>query len=85
VYTTRKWLHLFEGFEKGDTKVNMHKLGKKRSLVGSWEGPYEFGNYKDGKGFREQDEGNKTCILNDLDGKHWEWARRNLQIYHSTS
>jgi hypothetical protein len=20
-----------------------------------------------------------------LDGKHWEWARRDLQIYHSTS
>jgi len=46
---------LFEGFEKGDTKVNMRKLGKKISLVGSWEGLYEFGYYKDGKGFQEQD------------------------------
>jgi hypothetical protein len=32
-----------KGLRRGNTKINMHKLGKKRSLVGSWEGPYEFG------------------------------------------
>ncbi len=63
----------------------MCKLGKKKSMVGSWEGSYEFGYCEDGKGFQERDEGNKTCILKDLDGKHWEWARRNLKVYHSTS
>jgi hypothetical protein len=41
---------LFEGFEEGDFKVKMHKLGKKKNLMGSWEGPYDFVNYKDGKG-----------------------------------
>jgi hypothetical protein len=76
---------LFEGFEKGDTKVNMCRPCKKIILVGSWEGPYDFGCCKDGKGFQERDEGNKTCILKDFDGKHWEWPRRDLQIYHSTS
>ncbi len=81
MYVARKW---FEGFEKGDTKVNMRKPCKKRSLVGSWKGPYDFGCSKDAKGFQERNEGNKTCILKDLDDKHWEWARRDLQIYHST-
>jgi hypothetical protein len=76
---------LFEEFEKGDTKINMRKLGKKISLVRSWEGPYDFGCCKDGKGFQEQFESNKTCILKDLDGKHWEWVRKDLKIYHLTS
>jgi hypothetical protein len=63
----------------------MCKPSQKNNLVGSWEVLYDFGCYKDGKGFQERDQSNKTCILKDLDGKHWEWARRDLQIYHSTS
>jgi hypothetical protein len=31
--------------------------------MGSWEGPYDFVSYKDGKGCQKQNEGNKTCII----------------------
>ncbi len=62
----------------------MHKLGKKRSLLSNWEGPYLFVEYKYGKGFQEQDHGNKMCIFNDLKGQCWEWSRRDLQLYLST-
>jgi hypothetical protein len=34
--------------------------------------------YKDGKGFHDQNEGGKTCIIKDLDEKHWEKAKRDL-------
>jgi L-rhamnose mutarotase len=78
VYVARKRLQLFEGFEEGDTKVKMHKLGKKRNLMGSWEGPYDFVSNKDGKGCQEQDEGSTTCMIKDLDGKCWEKARRDF-------
>jgi hypothetical protein len=30
-------------------KVRSQKLGKKKNLVGSWEGPYDFVGYKDPK------------------------------------
>ncbi len=69
---------MFEGFEEEETKIKMHKPGKKRNPVGNWEGPYAFVGYKDGKGYQEWDEGNRICIIKDLDGKHWEWARRDL-------
>ncbi len=35
------------------------------------------------KGSQEQDECGKTCIIKDLDKKHQEKARRDLQIYRS--
>jgi hypothetical protein len=41
VYTARKGLQTFEGFTE-NTKIKMHRLGKKR---------YIFVDYKDGKGF----------------------------------
>jgi hypothetical protein len=53
VYATRKGLQLFERFEERDTKIKMRKQGKKRSLMGSWKGPYDFVSYKDGKGCQE--------------------------------
>jgi hypothetical protein len=73
---------MFEGFEGEGIKVNMCKLGIKKNLVGSWEGPYVFVVYKDGKGFQEQNEGGKTCTIKDMDKKHWEWVKKDLQIYH---
>jgi hypothetical protein len=73
---------MFEGFE-GGVKVKMRKLGKKKNLASSWEGPYVFVTYKDGKGSQEQDECGRTCIIKDLDEKHSERARRDLHIYHS--
>jgi hypothetical protein len=41
-----------------------------------------FVTYKDGKGSHDQDEGGKTCIIKDLDEKHWENARpTNIPFY----
>jgi hypothetical protein len=67
VYASKKRLQTFEGFTK-TTKVKMRKFGKKRSLLNNLEGPYFFVEYKDGKGFQEQDHGNIMCILKDLKG-----------------
>ncbi len=53
VFATQKGLQLFEGFEEGDSKIKMCKSSKKRSPMGSWEGPYDFVSYKDGKGCQE--------------------------------
>jgi hypothetical protein len=53
VYATRKGLQLFKGFEEGDIKIKMCKPSKKRSVMGSWEGQYDFVSYKDGKGCQE--------------------------------
>ncbi len=61
VFVTQKGLQLFIGFEEGDTKIKMRKSGKKRSLIGSWGGPYDFASYKDGKGCQEQDDAIKLA------------------------
>ncbi len=79
VFIVRKGLQTLESFT-----VKMHKLGKKRSLINNWEGPYFFVEYKDGKGFQEQDHSNRMCILKDLKGQCWERSRRDLQLYLST-
>ncbi len=49
VYASQKGLQFFEGFQRGDVKVKRQKLCKKKNLVGSWEGPYDFVGYKDPK------------------------------------
>jgi hypothetical protein len=67
VYVARKGLQTFEGFIE-NTKIKMRKPGKKRSLFSNWEGPYIFVDYKDGKGFQEQDHDSRMCILKDLKG-----------------
>jgi hypothetical protein len=46
----------------------MRKLEKKISLFSNWEGPYFFVEYKDGKGFHEQDHGSKMRIFKDFKG-----------------
>jgi len=82
VYATRKGLQTFDGFVE-NTKVKMCRPGRKRSLLNNWEGLYIFIDYKDGKGFQEQDHGGKIYILKDLKRQHWEWSRRDLQLYLS--
>jgi len=62
VYAARKGLQTFEGFAE-NAKVKMCRPGKNRSLFNNWEGPYFFVEYKDGKGFQEQNHGNKMCML----------------------
>ncbi len=80
VYATRKGLQTFEGFIE-NTKVKMRRPGNKRSLFSNQEGPYIFVDYKDGKGFQEQDHGSRICILKDLKGQCWERLKRDLQLY----
>jgi hypothetical protein len=67
VYVARKGLQTFEGFIE-NTKVKMCRHGNKRSLLSNSEGPYFFVEYKDGKGFQEQDCGSRMCIFKDLKG-----------------
>jgi hypothetical protein len=50
IYATRKGKHTFEGFVADETMVKMKKLGRKRALAASWEGPYQFVGHVDGKG-----------------------------------
>ncbi len=46
----------------------MKKLGKKKALITSWEGPYQFIGHVDGKGDFDFEEGNKVCIIKDANG-----------------
>jgi hypothetical protein len=48
--------------------VKMKKLGKKRALSASWEGPYQFVGHTDGKGNFDFEEGSRLCIVQDVDG-----------------
>jgi hypothetical protein len=45
VYVAIKGLQTFESFIE-NTKVKMHRPGKKKSLLINWEGPYFFVDYK---------------------------------------
>jgi hypothetical protein len=49
-YGGRKGKHTFEGLVASETMVKMKKPGRKRALVASWEGPYQFIGHADGKG-----------------------------------
>jgi hypothetical protein len=62
--------------------VKMRKLGKKRALLASWEGSYAFMKYRNEKGCKEFDDGNQVYIINDLNGKQWEHARHDLQVFN---
>jgi hypothetical protein len=43
--------------------------GKKRALATNWEGPYQFIGHADGKGNFDFEEGNRICIIQDVDGR----------------
>jgi hypothetical protein len=75
---------MFHSFEDGKVLIKMKKLGKKKSLLASWEGLYLVAGYKDGKGCPEQDDGAKICIIKDKDGQTWQKRKQDLQIYHTT-
>ncbi len=81
-YASRKGKHLFEGLVAGVTMVKMKKPRKRRALVASWEGPYQFIGHTDGKGNLDFEEACQMCIIQDADGHQWERSRRDLQIYH---
>ncbi len=60
--------------------VKMKKLGKKKTLT--WEGPYQFIRHVDGNGNFDFEEGNKVCIIKDVDRHQWERSHMDLQMYH---
>jgi len=62
-YATRKGKHTFEGLVAGETMVKMKKPGRKKTLAASWEGPYRFVGYVDGKGNFDFEEGSRMCIV----------------------
>ncbi len=78
VYAARRGKHLFEGLIAGQTMVKMKKPGKRRALIASWEGPYQFIGHTDGKGNLDFEEGCRLCIIQDADGHQWERSRRDL-------
>jgi len=57
IYAARKGKHLFKGLIAGQTMVKMKKPGKRRALITSWEGPYQFIGHTDGKGNLDFEEG----------------------------
>jgi hypothetical protein len=81
-YANRKGKHVFEGLVAGESMVKMKKLGKRRALTASWEGPYLFVGHTDEKGNLEFEEGSRICIVQDADGRQWERSRHDLQIYY---
>ncbi len=82
-YANRKGKHLFEGLVARVSMVKMKKLGKRRALSASSEGPYQFVGHADGKGNFDFEEGCRICIIKDADGRQWERSRRDLQIYYA--
>jgi hypothetical protein len=82
-YATRRGKHLFEGLIVGQTMVKMKKPGKRRALITSWEGPYQFIGHADGKGNLNFEEGCRLCIVQDADGHQSERSRRDLQIFYA--
>jgi hypothetical protein len=83
IYATRRGKHLFEGLIAGQTMVKMKKLGKRKALTASWEGPYQFIGHTDGKGNLDFEEGYRLCIIQDADGHQWERSHRDLQIFYA--
>jgi hypothetical protein len=71
-YANRKGKHMFEGLVVGMSMVKMKKLGKRRALTASWEGPYQFVGHADGKGNFDFEEGCRIYIIQDADGRQWE-------------
>jgi len=60
----------------------MKKPRKNKTLIASWEGPYQFIGHANGKGDFDFEKGNRICIIKDVDGHQLEKSRRDLQIYH---
>jgi len=77
-YANRQGKHLFEGLVIGVLMVKMKKPGKRKALIASWEGPYQFVGHADGKGNFDFEEGCRICIVQDADGRQWERSRRDL-------
>jgi len=78
-----KGKQFFEGLQVGSL-VKMRRLGKKKGLELSWEGPYKVMRYKDEQGFLEF-HGCQVCLLQDDDEQVWKWPRRDPEVLQSTA
>jgi len=67
-YVTKRGKQTFKGLVVRQTMVKMKKPGKKKALISSWEGPYQFVVHADGIRNLRFEEGNKICIIKDVDG-----------------
>jgi hypothetical protein len=67
-YATKKGKQTFEGLVAGKTMVKMKKPWKKKTLITSWQGPYQFIGHVDGKGNFDFEEGNRVCTVKDAFG-----------------
>ncbi len=81
-YATKKGKQTFEGLVVGQTMVKMKKPRKNKTLISSWERPYQFVGHVNGNGNFDFEKGSKVCIIKDVDGHQWERSCRDLQIYH---
>ncbi len=63
---------MFLGFKEGETLVKMKKINKNKSLASSWESPFIFVRYLNGRGFLQQDEGGKIYVDKGEDEKLWD-------------
>jgi transposase InsO family protein len=68
-YANQPSKHLFEGLVAGKSMVKMKKPGKRRALIASWEGPYQFVGHADVKGNFDFEEGCRICIVQDANGR----------------
>jgi len=66
-HVLRKGKQMFLSFKEGNDLVKMKKLGKKKALMGSWEGPYLFVGYVDEHVGMEHDDGRRKCIIREED------------------
>jgi len=67
-YVIRKGKQTFERLVAGLTMVKMKKLMKKKTLISSWEGPYQFVGHANENGNVNFEEGSRLCIIKDGDG-----------------
>ncbi len=82
-YAPRRGKQTFERLIGGQIMVKMKKLGKKKALTSSQEGPYQFVTHVDGLGNLHFEEDSKLCIIQDANGNQWERSHRDLHIYHA--
>jgi hypothetical protein len=67
-YDTKKGKQTFEGLVVKETMVKMKKHGKKKTVISSWEGPYQFIRHVDGNGNFDFEESSRICIIKNGDG-----------------
>ncbi len=63
----RKGKESFSSFKLGLDLVKMKKSSKKKTLIRSWERPYLFVEYANGKEDVNNNEGGCVCIVKDKD------------------